>query len=192
MLRTALPTLLRRTSERGSRSCSSHGAARQRSLPAWLQKRFGWGAEMAQRTAESIPPATAAAFDHEKALTLMDVLKVRYRLRHKDIAALVSRHPAVLGYSLKHQVVPAINVLDKTLRLPEELRNRVVLRVPRMLSNELGDVRAELEVALQRVCHLNRTELAAVMQKLRARGEPLALAERPYRSSRRHEVELDV
>lgn len=160
----------------------------QRALAGWARKHLAWGADLARRVAETAPVATVRAFDAERATTTCDVLKVRYKLRQKDLGDLVSHHPALLGYSLEQQVLPALNVLDKTLRLPESLRSRLLLRVPRLLANKFDPVRDELQVALQRVCHLNKQELSEVMAKLPSSGE-LQLASSPYRSSIRRKVE---
>tara|TARA_B110001452_G_scaffold196882_1_gene166875 strand:- start:1483 stop:1992 length:510 start_codon:yes stop_codon:yes gene_type:complete len=154
--------------------CSAGGdALQQRALAGWARKHLAWNADLARRVAETAPAATVRAFDSERATTTCDVLKVRYKLRQKDVGDLVSHHPALLGYSLEHQILPALNVLDKTLRLPESLRSRLLLRVPRLLANEFDPLRDELRVALQRICHLNKQELSEVMAKLPSSGELL-------------------
>ena len=143
-------------------------------ISEWLHTYFGWMA-LAHKVAETMPTAMVGDFDEERATTICDVLKVRYGMRERDVEMLVSDHPALLGYSLQHQIIPALNVLDRTLGVPELLRNRMLLRVPQMLSNDLQSegVRPQLARAAQRVLHLSRPELDALMVMVPAHGEPL-------------------
>ena len=153
----------------------------RRALARWMQQQLNVGAALAHNVAQSSAATAMSGFDVERATTICDVLKVRYKLRQQDLGRLVTHHPALLGYSLKQQIVPALSVLDRKLRLGETLRNRVGLRVPRLLSNDFSDLRPELRLALQRVCHLDRAELDLMMELLpRDHGEVLARPPRPY------------
>ena len=90
----------------------------------------------------------------------------------------------MLGYSLKHQIIPAINILEKDLMLgnadhPELLMRRLILRVPQMLANDLsgGDLRYDFAFHAKRVLHLSNAETDNLMRRVPKAGKPL---QRPH------------
>ena len=92
----------------------------------------------------------------------------------------MSEHSAVLGYSLKHQILPAVNILEKDLELgtsdhPDVLMRRIILRVPQMLANDLSDpeLRADFALHAKRVLHLSDVETKDLMKVVPKAGKPL-------------------
>ena len=111
---------------------------------------------------------------------ICDVFKIRYGFRDRDVEQLVSEHSAVLGYSLKHQILPAVNILEKDLELGltdycDVAIRRLVLRVPQMLANDLSDpqLRADFALHAKRVLHLTDAETKNLMKVVPKAGKPL-------------------
>ena len=155
----------------------------RRRVAEWLQEYFGWRL-LTPKVAEVMPQDAVDKFDEFQAEKVCDVFKVRYAFRDRDVEQLVSDHPAVLGYSLKHQIIPAINILEKDLMLgnadhPELLMRRLILRVPQMLANDLsgGDLRYDFAFHAKRVLHLSNAETDNLMRRVPKAGKPL---QRPH------------
>ena len=151
---------------------------RQR-VAAWLQEYFDWKL-LTPKVAEAIPQGAVDNFDELQAEKICDVFKIRYGFRDRDVEQLVSEHPAVLGYSLKHQIIPAVNILEKDLELgktdhPDILMRRLLLRLPRMLANDLSDpgLREDFALHAKRVLHLSDMETRDLMRVVPRAGKPL-------------------
>jgi hypothetical protein len=174
------------------RACSTSAAAsataadaivalssdRQR-VAQWLQAYFDWKL-LTPKVAESMPQEAVDKFDELQAEKICDVFKIRYGFRDRDVEQLVSEHSAVLGYSLKHQILPAVNILEKDLELgtsdhPDVLMRRIILRVPQMLANDLSDpeLRADFALHAKRVLHLSDVETKDLMKVVPKAGKPL-------------------
>lgn len=168
------------------KTAADHAAEALEALPsdrmrvaAWLQEYFGWRL-LTPKVVEAMPQEAISKFDEFQAEKICDVFKIRYQFRDRDVEQLVSDHPAVLGYSLKHQIIPAINILERDLTLgkadqPELIMRRLILRVPRMLNNDLSgaDLRYDFAFHAKRVLHLSDLETKSLMKKVPEAGKPL-------------------
>ena len=135
-----------------------------------LKLYFGWRL-LTPKVAEAMPQEAVDKFDELQAEKICDVFKIRYGFRDRDVEQLVSEHSAVLGYSLKHQILPAVNILEKDLELGltdycDVAIRRLVLRVPQMLANDLSDpqLRADFALHAKRVLHLTDAETKNLMK----------------------------
>lgn len=151
---------------------------RQR-VAQWLQEYFDWRL-LTPKVAEAMPQEAVDKFDELQAEKICDVFKIRYGFRDRDVEQLVSEHSAVLGYSLKHQILPAVNILEKDLELGltdycDVAIRRLVLRVPQMLANDLSDpqLRADFALHAKRVLHLTDAETKNLMKVVPKAGKPL-------------------
>ena len=148
-------------------------------MAQWLQEYFDWRL-LTPKVAEAMPQEAVDKFDELQAEKICDVFKIRYGFRDRDVEQLVSEHSAVLGYSLKHQILPAVNILEKDLELGltdycDVAIRRLVLRVPQMLANDLSDpqLRADFALHAKRVLHLTDAETKNLMKVVPKAGKPL-------------------